>query len=97
MFRKPPPRQGDGLLELSFPGGKGGQNSPSHAPLQAQKCGPARVRLVAPVPPPRPRRIEVRISAADGRSPLGRTRALRLTDRDVEQLVYFALRLESRA
>jgi len=33
--------------------------------------------------PPRPRRIEVRISATDGRAPVGRTRPLQLTERDL--------------
>jgi hypothetical protein len=39
----------------------------------------------------------VRISAADGRAPIGRTRVLRLTERDFERLLEAAARLEARA
>jgi hypothetical protein len=46
--------------------------------------------------PPRPRRIDVRISAADGRAPVGRTKIFRLTDHAFEQLIDVALRLETR-
>jgi hypothetical protein len=48
------------------------------------------------VPPPRPRRLGVRITAADGRAPIGRTRVLRLTERDFERLIEAATRLEAR-
>jgi hypothetical protein len=54
------------------------------------------LRLVPPPPPPRPRRIEVHISARQGHEPVGRTWALRLTERDVEWLIAIALRLEAR-
>ena len=54
---------------------------------------PPHLRLV---PPARPRRLEVRIAAADGRSPIGRTRVLRLTERDFERLIEAAIRLEAR-
>jgi hypothetical protein len=54
------------------------------------------LRLVPPPSPPRPRRIEVRISFADGRTPVGRTKIFRLYPSDFEQLVDVALRLESR-
>ena len=47
--------------------------------------GQRHLRLVEPTAPPRPRRIDVRISAADGRAPIGRTRVLRLTERDFER------------
>ena len=63
-------------------------NSPSQGPAQAQI-----VRLVRP---PRPRRLEVQISARLGRAPIGRTRTLQLSDHAVEQLVDFALQLEGR-
>jgi hypothetical protein len=39
----------------------------------------------------------VRISAADGRAPIGRTRVLRLTERDFERLLEAATRLEAMA
>jgi hypothetical protein len=47
--------------------------------------------------PPRPRRIEVRISATDGRAPIGRTRPLTLRESDFERLIEAAERLEGRA
>jgi hypothetical protein len=59
------------------------------APFHHRPC----LRLV---PPPRPRRLSVRISVADGRSPICRTRILRLSDRDLEQLINAAPRLEAR-
>ena len=46
--------------------------------------------------PPRPQRIEVRISAFDRRVPIGRSRAFRLAEPDIERLVNLALRLEAR-
>jgi hypothetical protein len=52
------------------------------------------LRLVPPAPPPRPRRIDVRLVASDGRIPLGRTRPLRLTEPDLEWLLEAALQLE---
>ena len=45
---------------------------------------------------PQPRRIDVKISAADTRSPIGRTRIFRLTDHDFEQLIATAERFEAR-
>jgi len=49
------------------------------------------------VPPPRPRRLSVRISVADSRSPIGRTRIFRLSDHDLDQLIAVAMRLERLA
>jgi hypothetical protein len=43
------------------------------------------------------RRLEVRISVADGRAPIGRTRLLRLTEHAFERLLAEAERLETRA
>jgi hypothetical protein len=43
---------------------------------------------------PRPRRIDVRITATEGRFPIGRTRPLRLTERDFARLIAEAERLE---
>lgn len=54
------------------------------------------LRLVRPPSPPRPRRLEVRISVADGRAPFGRTRLFRLSDRNLQELIDTALRLEAR-
>jgi hypothetical protein len=45
---------------------------------------------------PRPRRIEVQISARDGRLPIGRTRALRIRECDLPALIEAAERLEAR-
>jgi hypothetical protein len=69
----------------------------SQAEILPRRCGARRLRLVPPAPPPRPRRIEVMIAARDGPAPIGRTRPLRLTEPDLEQLVDFALRLEELA
>jgi hypothetical protein len=68
----------------------GGEHLPDSA--SAKKNQAKVFRLVRP---PWPRRIEVRITVRDGHRPVGRTRALRLTDPDVEQLIDFALRLEA--
>jgi hypothetical protein len=51
--------------------------------------------IVVPFPP-RPRRLDVRISAFYGRAPLGRTRPIRLTERDFTRLLEAAERLEAR-
>lgn len=58
---------------------------------------PPRPRLRLVEKPSWPRRLEVRISATDGRAPIGRTRPLRLTERDFERLLEAAERLEARA
>jgi hypothetical protein len=51
--------------------------------------------LVPPAPAPR-RRLAVRINVLDGHSAFGRSRSFRLSDRDIEQLIDAAIRLESR-
>ena len=48
-------------------------------------------------PPPRPRQIDVRISAFDPRTPYGRSRAFRLTHDDLDELIAVAMRMEQRA
>jgi hypothetical protein len=53
-----------------------------------------RLRLV---PPPRPRRIEVRFHVIDGRSPFGRSRVFRLAESDIDELIAIATRMERRA
>jgi hypothetical protein len=55
---------------------------------------PRHLRLVPRPPPPRSRWIEVRISAMDGRAPIGRTRPLRLRESDLAALIAEAERLE---
>jgi hypothetical protein len=45
---------------------------------------------------PQPRRLEVRISVADGRAPFGRTRIFRLTESDLDQLIAVAMRTQRR-
>jgi hypothetical protein len=57
--------------------------------------GASHLRLVPPPAPPRPRRIDVRISAVDGRAPYGRSRAFRLAHDDIERLIATAERLEA--
>jgi len=54
------------------------------------------LRLVPPPLTPRPRRLEVRIAASDGGAPFGRSRIFRLHERDLDQLIDVALRLEAR-
>jgi hypothetical protein len=54
------------------------------------------LRLVPKPPPPRPRRIEVRISVSSARMPIGRSRAFRLIETDVERLVEIAIRMEAQ-
>jgi hypothetical protein len=46
------------------------------------------------VPPSRPRRIDVRIAAADGRAPIGRSRIFRVTAVALDLLLQLATRLE---
>lgn len=46
--------------------------------------------------PPSPRRLEVRISVADGRAAFGRSRPFRITENDLRELVDVAQRLEAR-
>jgi hypothetical protein len=71
-----------------------GKFPPRQAPVAARN-GHARLRLVPPAPPPRPRpTVEVRISAARGREPVGRTRAMLLREADLERLIEAAERLE---
>jgi hypothetical protein len=57
---------------------------------------PPRPRLRLVEKPPRPRPLEVRISAADGRSAFGRSRAFRLTHDDLDELIAVAMRMERR-
>jgi hypothetical protein len=64
------------------------QIAPSATPPQAEIF-----RLVRPL---RPRRIDVRITAADGRSAIGRSRHFRLSDFDLERLIAVAMRVEAR-
>jgi hypothetical protein len=52
---------------------------------------PVLLRLV-----PRPRRLDVRIIAADGRAPYGRAGPFRLTHDELDELVAVATRLEAR-
>lgn len=52
--------------------------------------------LLEPPSPPRPTRLEVRIAAADGHSPIGRSRSFRITEDSLRQLIDHALRLEAR-
>jgi hypothetical protein len=53
------------------------------------------LRLVPPAPPPP--RLEVRISAMDGRrAHYGRTRPFRLSERDLDELIAVASKMEAR-
>lgn len=93
---RPPPAGGD-LPELpKHPSYSSSLNGPQSAPAQAENRRPAHLRLVPPAPPPRPRRLDVRIAASDGREPIGRTRPLKLTESDLAWLLDAAQRLEAR-
>jgi len=70
------------------------RNIPSQGP--AQEENQRHLRLIEPPAPPRPRRIDARIAAADGRAPHGRSRALKLTLSDLAWLIEAAERLEAR-
>jgi hypothetical protein len=56
-----------------------------------------RLCLVPRAPQPRPRRLGVRIAAADGRSPVGRSRVFRLAHDELDELIAVAMRMERRA
>ena len=54
-----------------------------------------RLRLVPREPQPR-RRLAVRISVLDGRAAFGRSRVFHLSERDIDELVAIAARMEAR-
>jgi hypothetical protein len=62
---------------------------------QAENRAP-NLRIVPSPSPPRPRRLDVRISVADARSPIGRTGIFRLYPQDIERLIDALERLEAR-
>ena len=90
----------------------GGEHLPDSAPTQKYQAqnlvrrfglrhdhaaAASHFRLVPPAPPPRPRRIAVRIAASDGcRAPYGRSRPFHLTHDDICDLVAYAEGLEAR-
>jgi hypothetical protein len=81
----------------------GGEHHPAIiTPQKNQATGSYRavphLRLVpASPPPPRPRlRYEVRIAVSAARAPIARSRAFRLTERDVAELIALVERLEAR-
>ncbi|PNE10330.1 MAG: hypothetical protein CR217_14890 [Beijerinckiaceae bacterium] len=55
------------------------------------------LRLVPPAPPPRPRRINVRIVVSSARMPIGRSRVFRLAESDIDDLIAVAMRMEARS
>jgi hypothetical protein len=75
----------------------GPRASTNPPPKQAQIVGAHVVQFPArSIRPPRPRRhLAVRISVSDGRMPHGRSRAFRLDERDVDELIDHAARLEA--
>lgn len=97
---KGPPRRGaDGPGNAVCFGGEHFPDSALTQKYQAQNLvrrPGARLRLVHSAPPPRPRRIDVQITARDGPSPCGRTRPFRLTDDDLDELIDIATRMERR-
>jgi hypothetical protein len=85
-----PPRgqSADGPGDVCFDDGR---DIPDKA--QALKNQAKILRLVRP---PRPRRIDVMITARDGPAPIGGTRPLRLTQDDLDELIAVALGMEGR-
>jgi hypothetical protein len=81
----------------------GGEQFPDSAPTQKYQAQNLvrrfgvrpHLRLVPPPSPPRPRRLEVRITASDGRAPYGRSRAFRLHD-GLDELIAVIMRMERR-
>lgn len=67
---------------------------PAH--IRKRKTALLTFAFVSPLSPPRPRRLEVRIGAADQRAPYGRSRSFRLTHDDLDELINAATRLEAR-
>jgi hypothetical protein len=49
------------------------------------------------VPPPPRRRCETRIVVSSARLPIGRSRAFRLAESDIDELIAIAQRMEQRA
>jgi hypothetical protein len=97
--RAGPPRWGDAAGSKGICLSASPSDTPSPQKDQAQivaRHGAAALRLVPPAPPPRPRRLEIRISAADHRTPYGHTRPIRLTHDDLDELIAVAVRMEGR-
>jgi hypothetical protein len=77
----------------------------SDSPVSKPKTHVAQAGIIAPFPPecrlrlverqPLPR-LSVRIAAADGRMPFGRSRNFRLREQDLAELLAVAARLEAR-
>jgi hypothetical protein len=84
---------GDGTgARCSLPGSRNSpENRLSQIGTQAQPAGC--LRLV----PRRPAPVEVRISVADSRAPIGRSRLFQISPRDIPDLLQFAGRLERSA
>jgi hypothetical protein len=97
QMKSPPPGQGSGPLELSFPSGIDLQaNSPNVRATQINSRARPRLRLVQATPPPAPRRFITRISVATPFMPVGRSRAFDLTESDIEDLLEAASIMEAR-
>jgi hypothetical protein len=94
---RPPPAGGGPPKSSSYPGIDLQVSIPNRGPGQAEFSGAHVVQYPARIRPPRPRRIDVQITARDGRAPIGRSRPIHIDERDVPELIDFALRLEARA
>ena len=83
------------------PGGRGGPGNTSCAasvdgpPIASNPAHP-QASILRLVRPPRPRRLDCRIAASDGRAPIGRSRIFRLTESGLDVLIACAERLEPR-
>jgi hypothetical protein len=92
----------DGEIALALAGtgwrhsrGPVNRGVPAGAPITGPPF-PPHLRLVPPLSPPRPRKLEVRIAVSDGRAPIGRSRLLRLRESDLQELIDHAARMEQR-
>jgi hypothetical protein len=72
----------------------GGEQLPDSGTPQKKQANIARAPASVVSFPARPRRLDVRITAADGRAPIGRSRAFRLAGPDLDELIDVALRME---
>ena len=86
-----------GLDKTSFPGGIDClSNAPEIATAQAQIERAPHLQLAPPAPAGPPRRLAVCVSARRWRATLGHTRALIIAERDLDELIAVAMRMEQR-
>jgi hypothetical protein len=100
--KKPNPAAGGAAgsaVDISLAADASGNKLPDRN-IQAQNVRRSgvrpRLRLVAPSPPPRPRRVDVQISVRDGPAPIGPSRPFRLTLDELFELIAHLESIEER-